>query len=108
MRVEAILALENRQICIEMELAAGVTVADAILQAQDTAEMAGIDLASYATGVYGQLCNGDRVLVEGDRLEFYRPLLTDAKERRRVRARDEVRARAKVRARKQVDVQKRP
>jgi putative ubiquitin-RnfH superfamily antitoxin RatB of RatAB toxin-antitoxin module len=88
-RVEAVLALETRQIIVAMELAEGQTAGDAIGVAQASDEMANIDLASYATGVYGQLCDRDRVLVEGDRLEFYRPLLADAKERRRVHAREQ-------------------
>lgn len=37
-------------------------------------------------GIYGQRCDMDRVLVDGDRIEIYRPLTFDPMESRRRRA----------------------
>ena len=37
-------------------------------------------------GVVGGACGPDRVLNGGDRVEFYRPLIADAKTARRLRA----------------------
>ena len=39
-----------------------------------------------AVGVFGEACGPDRVLKGGDRVEFYRPLIADAKTARRLRA----------------------
>ncbi|RIY41820.1 RnfH family protein [Neopusillimonas maritima] len=39
-----------------------------------------------AMGVYGQHCQDDYILADGDRLELYRPLQFDPKESRRRRA----------------------
>lgn len=39
-----------------------------------------------AIGVYGELCDGSRVLKEHDRIELYRPLVFDPLETRRRRA----------------------
>ena len=48
----------------------------------------GKDLAidDLAVGVFGEACGPDRVLKGGDRVEFYRPLIADAKTARRLRA----------------------
>jgi putative ubiquitin-RnfH superfamily antitoxin RatB of RatAB toxin-antitoxin module len=48
----------------------------------------GKDLAidDLAVGVFGESCGPDRVLKGGDRVEFYRPLIADAKTARRLRA----------------------
>ncbi|MGY8791862.1 MAG: RnfH family protein [Pseudomonadales bacterium] len=40
-------------------------------------------------GVFGEVCGLERVLKEGDRLEFYRPLIADAKTARRLRAKSQ-------------------
>jgi putative ubiquitin-RnfH superfamily antitoxin RatB of RatAB toxin-antitoxin module len=87
MLIEAVLALPNRQILIELEVPDGSTVGDARARAEVHEAFRGLELSSYRTGVYGALCDAGRSLEEGDRLEFYRPLEVDAKERRRALAR---------------------
>ncbi|PTV97069.1 hypothetical protein C8J27_101177 [Rhodobacter aestuarii] len=37
-----------------------------------------IDLEENKIGVFGQICNLDRVLKEGDRVEIYRPIHPEA------------------------------
>jgi putative ubiquitin-RnfH superfamily antitoxin RatB of RatAB toxin-antitoxin module len=106
MRVEAILALQARQISVVLELAAGATVEDGVRAAQQVDAMTGFDLTDYATGVYGQVCEGDRVLLDGDRLEFYRPLLIDAKARRRALAQEQSRSRAANKQQRQQQAQR--
>jgi putative ubiquitin-RnfH superfamily antitoxin RatB of RatAB toxin-antitoxin module len=45
-----------------------------------------IDLNSCALGVFGKAVADDYELVDGDRIEIYRPLIADPKEVRRQRA----------------------
>lgn len=71
---------------INLRLPAGATVADAL---QAVAVSLGIeDIKEWAeqVGVFGQRCNLQRGLCDGDRIELYRPLLLDAKAARRLRA----------------------
>jgi len=44
---------------------------------------------NYAVGIFSQKTTRDAVVVEGDRIEIYRPLLIDPKEIRRARAKKE-------------------
>ena len=45
-----------------------------------------IDLAGCELGVFGKVVADDYELMEGDRIEIYRPLMADPKEVRRERA----------------------
>lgn len=38
---------------------------------------------NYQAGIYARLCSLDTVLRDGDRVEIYRPLLIDPKDKRR-------------------------
>lgn len=81
MKVEVIAAWPRRHHSVEVELAEGATVADALQAAAfDLAEVSG-----YA--VFGVRADLDARLRDGDRVELLRPLLMDPKEARRLRAR---------------------
>lgn len=86
-RVEVVYALP--QVChqAEFDLPAGCTVADAVALALHSKAFAGLDLDSASVGVFGRFATPDTPLSEGDRVEFYRPLAQDPKERRRALAR---------------------
>lgn len=80
---------------IELELEPSATVTMALraarkLLAETSDELAGFltDAAweQGAVGIFGELCERERVLVEGDRVELYRPLQVDPKAARRHRA----------------------
>ena len=45
-----------------------------------------IDLAQNKVGIFGKVCKLGQGLRPGDRVEIYRPLITDPKESRRSRA----------------------
>ena len=45
-----------------------------------------IDMASAPLGIFGTEVSDERVLQAGDRVEVYRPLLSDPREERRQRA----------------------
>ena len=79
MRVEVIYARREGTDVVTVQLPAGATVRDAVAAA-------GIAADSRALGIFGKRVCADAPLADGDRVEIYRPLLLDPKERRRQRA----------------------
>ena len=71
---------------IELELAAGSTVAEALIRASLRGCAGRADVAALTIGVYGTRVAPETMLADGDRVEIYRPLLGDPKESRRRRA----------------------
>jgi putative ubiquitin-RnfH superfamily antitoxin RatB of RatAB toxin-antitoxin module len=70
----------------DVRLPAGSTVGAAIQACgilDAVPELAGRPLD---VGVFGRCCALDETLIEGDRIEIYRPLLVDPKQARRLRA----------------------
>jgi putative ubiquitin-RnfH superfamily antitoxin RatB of RatAB toxin-antitoxin module len=84
--VEVAYELPDEQILLALELPAGSTVADAVAASGIVERFPEIDPAAAKLGVFGKHVTRDRVLRSGDRVEIYRPLLADPKERRRKRA----------------------
>ena len=87
MRVSVAVALPARQEVIEVEVATGATVADAIAAAKLAERFPGIDFAAMRTGVWSRAATAATPLREGDRVELYRSLVADPKQQRRDRAR---------------------
>ena len=85
LRVAVAIALPDRQEVVELELAEGATVADALAAARVAERFPGMECA--AVGIWSRPCAPDRVLRDGDRVEVYRDLRADAKAERRARAR---------------------
>jgi len=77
-RVEVVAALPGRVDAVTVELPAGAVVRDALRAAGVQAE---------EVGVFGKRVRADTPLADGDRVEIYRALALDPKERRRQRAR---------------------
>jgi putative ubiquitin-RnfH superfamily antitoxin RatB of RatAB toxin-antitoxin module len=75
---------------IEVDLAGDASIAAALAQARAAASFSGlpcdIDWDGAAVGVWGQRCGRAAVPLDGDRIEIYRPLPADPRERRRRRA----------------------
>jgi putative ubiquitin-RnfH superfamily antitoxin RatB of RatAB toxin-antitoxin module len=84
--VSVVYALPHEQTELPVRLSAGATVADAIRGSGVLERHPEIDLAVNKTGIYGVLCELDRRVAPGDRVEIYRPLKVDPKENRRRRA----------------------
>ncbi|MBT3610837.1 MAG: RnfH family protein [Gammaproteobacteria bacterium] len=86
MLIEMVYADPHDQRHIELEVAEGSNVAAclALLRLHPMGKDLAID--DLAVGVFGEACGPDRVLKGGDRVEFYRPLIADAKTARRLRA----------------------
>ena len=70
----------------ELQVAPGATIREAIEESGVLGEHPDIDLAAQPVGLYGKKQALDTVLREHDRVEIYRPLVADPKDRRRSRA----------------------
>lgn len=80
-------ALPERQEVVEIQVAEGATVADAIAACGLQARFPEIEFPPARVGIWSRPCAIDTVLREGDRVEVYRELRDDPKEMRRKRAR---------------------
>jgi putative ubiquitin-RnfH superfamily antitoxin RatB of RatAB toxin-antitoxin module len=87
MKVAVAIALPGRQEVIEVVLAPGATVADAIAAARIAERFPGLDPGRLEAGIWSRLVPRSTRLREGDRVELYRELAADPKEARRERAR---------------------
>ena len=86
LHVQVCYARPDRQFLLDMAVAEGSTLEQAIRQSGILDTAPEIDLASCKTGIYGKLKPLDTVLRERDRVEIYRPLTADPKDARRRRA----------------------
>ena len=85
-RVEVVRARRDGVDTVTVQLPAGASVRDAL-------RASGIAAEANAVGVFGKRVRPDTPLADGDRVEIYRPLLLDPKERRRQRARQRIKRR---------------
>lgn len=87
-RVEVGYALPDRQILLAIEVPAGTTAHEALLASGIASRVGGLELESAPLGIFGHRLENPRshVLVEGDRVEIYRPLAVAPREARRKRA----------------------
>ena len=85
-RVTLAMALPDRQEVIELDLAAGAAVGDAIAAAELARRFPGVDFASMRTGIWSREAHAATRLRDGDRVELYRDLKADPKDMRRKRA----------------------
>lgn len=86
MAVEVAYARADEQVILEIEVASGTTLQQAVEQSGIGGRFPEIDLQKGKMGVFGKLARADRVLHPGDRVEIYRPLIADPKEVRKQRA----------------------
>ncbi|MCZ6471753.1 MAG: RnfH family protein [Gammaproteobacteria bacterium] len=84
--IEIAYATPGRQKIIECEIEPGTSPRDAVQQSEIKQHFPEIDLESCDIGVFGKSVRPDYNLVDGDRIEIYRPLIADPKEIRRQRA----------------------
>lgn len=84
--IEVAYALPDQQFVIALTLPAGATVADALAAVAALAPFAELDLDAVPVGVFGDRVPRERLLEDRDRVEIYRPLVTDPREARRRRA----------------------
>ena len=74
-------------VVVALTVAPGTTLREAIAQSGLPRRYAELDLARCGVGVFGQARGLDEPVAAGDRVEVYRPLPQDPKERRRRAAR---------------------
>lgn len=79
-------ALPDRQYLVGLELPAPVTAGEAIRQSGLLEMNPELDIESMEIGIFSRPVKLDAPLVQGDRVEIYRPLELDPKEARRLRA----------------------
>jgi len=83
--VEVIYPSSDDQSIFSVEIPAGATVREAILQSGVLERFAEIDLNVNKVGVYGRCVGLDTLLNNNDRVEIYRPLKIDPKDARLLR-----------------------
>ena len=80
-------ATGRRQLLLPVDLPADASIGDAIEAARRLAPHEDIPWESAPTGVFGETRSRSDVPADGDRIELYRPLRQDPKEKRRSRLR---------------------
>lgn len=85
-KVEILYALPQEQTLLDVEVARGSSLAEAVKISGILEKYPEIDLATNKVGIFGKLSKLDVVLRDKDRVEIYRPLIADPKEVRRKRA----------------------
>lgn len=88
--VTVVLALPERATEIAVRLPAGATLADALEQSGLAQRHPDVDLARARVGIFGKLSDRKAILADGDRVEVYRALIADPKERRLRRAAERI------------------
>lgn len=86
LEVEVVYARPDRQVLVQVAVAQGSTVRDAIELSHVLDEYPEIDLETLPIGVFAKRVKLDYVLKAGDRVEIYRPLRMSPVEARRWRA----------------------
>jgi hypothetical protein len=95
--VEVVYAAEDRQVLLTVAVPKGATIRAALLKSGIGAEFPELDLVGCPVGIFGKVIADpeSRVVMAGDRIEIYRPLLADPKEVRRLRAAKAAEAKAR-------------
>lgn len=85
-RVQVCYATADSQALLDLEVAAGTTLLNAVMQSGIIAMHPEIDVSVCKVGIHGKIKQLDAELRDGDRVEIYRPLIADPMEARRRRA----------------------
>ncbi len=85
--IETAYALEEIQYLFAEQVEEGTTVEQALQQSKLLQEVPALVIDKV--GIFGKLVTPDTVLREGDRIEVYRPLKADPRDRRRKKVEEE-------------------
>ena len=80
-------ALPERQFSWSVDVPSGATIDDALSEARRQSAGADVPWNSADVGIFGERKPRTARVEEGDRIEIYRPLANDPRERRRQRTR---------------------
>ena len=86
MRFEVAFGRLDEQALLMVDSAEPLTAKQAIEASGILERFPEIDLSTNKIGIFGKAAKLDALLVEGDRVEIYRPLIADPKEARKKRA----------------------
>ncbi|MFI9653688.1 RnfH family protein [Guyparkeria sp. GHLCS8-2] len=89
MKVEVAYARPDIQMLLEVDVAEGATVEEAIRRSGILERFPEIDLSQQKVGVFAKVVPLSQALREWDRVEIYRPLIADPKAARRQRAQND-------------------
>jgi uncharacterized protein len=84
--VQVCYASHEQVFLVDLQVAPGTTIGQAIARSGLLGQVPEIDLATMPVGIYSKKKQLDTVLREHDRVEIYRPLIADPKQSRRQRA----------------------
>jgi len=84
--IEIVCATSAKQVTVRSNVRRGTTARQAVDAAQINSEFPDLDIARLRLGVYGEVVADDYVLQPGDRVEIYRPLDNEPREKRRRQA----------------------
>ncbi|MEG0965205.1 MAG: RnfH family protein [Pseudomonas sp.] len=88
LQVEVVYATAEQQWLLTVEVAPGTTLREAVRLSGIAEQVPDLDVDACPLGIFGKVVNeaAQQAVVEGDRIELYRPLLVDPKEVRKQRA----------------------
>lgn len=84
--IEVAYALPTKQSIVDVALQEGTTVQQAIEASNILEQFPEIDLKATKVGIWSRVVKLSDTLIDGDRIEIYRPLIADPKEIRKRRA----------------------
>ena len=84
--LEVAYATPEKQALLDVIVALGVTVEQAIQASDVLSQFPDINLKTSKVGIWNRTCKLSDLPKDGDRIEIYRPLIADPKEVRRRRA----------------------
>ena len=86
LEVEVVYALPKQQFLVQLSLPLGSTAREAVEQSGLLVKFPQINLETLTVGIFSRVVGLDHVLVAGDRVEIYRPLILSPTDARRLRA----------------------
>lgn len=84
--IEIAYANSHEHVVIPLQVAVGTTVLQAIIQSKILIQFPEINLQQQAVGIFSNKVSLESIIKAGDRIEIYRPLQCDPKQRRRRKA----------------------
>ncbi len=94
MKIKIVYALPARQTVLEVEVADGATVKDALDKSGILRQFPDINLETQKVGIYGKAVALDAAIEDGARIEIYRPITADPKTVKRRPKADDAKAEA--------------
>jgi len=86
LRIEVVYAQPQRQRVVVLDLPMDSTAREAAMRSGLDSWFTDVNLAQAPLGIFGERVDDDHRLVDGDRVELYRPLQIDPMDARRRRA----------------------